>query len=375
MNRRILFTDAPFGPFLRALVPAVEQEGGVMKRLVLDGGDLLETQRRARVPVPRGGALETFVERLIEAERIDTIVTFNDHLPRHAHAHAIAARRGLRRFVIENGLLRPHFVTLEGPGAPGATAPETFPLRLVDHVRNAAGHFLAAEALRPLIPYDRTAYGVSVPRQGFGYVREGMARLLAREDLDPVLAQKERGGRVAVFFLQKPGDSQITRRSPFGDVAASLRAVLSSFAIHAPADVTLLVKQHPLDPGFERLSEIFSAFGFAPRRARFLRKAPLSAVLALADAVVTVNSSTGIEAIASGLAVKCLGTAVYDRPGLTDQQPLDGFWRDPKSPDAAAVDAFLADLRATTQMNGGFHTALARAILIPALARRLCGDP
>ncbi|MEO1104553.1 MAG: hypothetical protein AAFW98_12605, partial [Pseudomonadota bacterium] len=56
-----------------------------------------------------------------------------------------------------------------------------------------------------------------------------------------------------------------------------------------------------------------------------------------------------------GRPLKTMGAAVYDLPGLTDRQPLDGFWQNPQKPDAAFVDVFVRALARATQLKGSFY--------------------
>jgi len=61
-------------------------------------------------------------------------------------------------------------------------------------------------------------------------------------------------------------------------------------------------------------------------------------------------------------------------PKLTAQEGLDAFWNDPPPPCAETVKAFLSYLKRTSQLNGGFHSKAARALLVPRLAQTLAQD-
>ncbi|MDE2114969.1 MAG: hypothetical protein KGJ29_08920, partial [Hyphomicrobiales bacterium] len=82
----------------------------------------------------------------------------------------------------------------------------------------------------------------------------------------------------------------------------------------------------------------------------------------------------GFASLIKGKPVKCMGNAFYDMAGLTHVGPLDGFWRDPVSPEAHDVEAFVNYLKNTSQFNGGFETAAARKLLIPLIAQALVED-
>jgi hypothetical protein len=69
--------------------------------------------------------------------------------------------------------------------------------------------------------------------------------------------------------------------------------------------------------------------------------------------------------------VICLGRSFYSIDGLTFQGPLHAFWTEARPPDPELTRGFVAFLMATSQINGGFHTRTARALLAPRLADRL----
>ena len=90
--------------------------------------------------------------------------------------------------------------------------------------------------------------------------------------------------------------------------------------------------------------------------------------------MITVNSTGGLSAIERGLPTICLGRAFYDMPKLTAQEDLDVFWNRPSPPCGKTATAFLAYLKRTSQLNGGFHSKAARALLVPKLAEMLAED-
>ncbi|MBO0904641.1 capsular biosynthesis protein [Jiella sonneratiae] len=393
-TKRILFIGAPFGQFFRELAEALEAQGAEVFRVVLDGGDWAETPARNRIMLNRSMSWARFLREVIATRRIQTVVTYNDTLPRNRIALTIAKRLGLTRLVLENGYLRPHHVTLAQNGVNGnselscdpeviAGTPEPkkkcreFPVHMRPHVTNTMGHFFWSILLKPVLPYNSHYYGDSIARQGIGYFGEYSWRL--RHDETAKLAtidahKATSGNRVYLVLMQKPGDGQIRYHSPFGTNLRFLEEVLTSFAEHAPQDAFLVVKQHPLDYGIERLQETFEALAAKldlTGRAVYMRKAGIAGLMDRTDCLVTINSTGGLQAVMNGIPVKCLGKAVYDVAGLTFQGSLAEFWSNPPKPDPRMVRAYRNYLLSTCQLNGGFHTPEARSILVPALSRRM----
>ncbi|MEM8665153.1 MAG: capsular biosynthesis protein, partial [Pseudomonadota bacterium] len=153
-------------------------------------------------------------------------------------------------------------------------------------------------------------------------------------------------------------DYQIRHNSKYSDLAALVDEVFASFARGAAENTTLLVKIHPLDNGLQNWRQTLKRakrdYGLTGR-IRLLSGGALPQMLAHCEGVVLVNSTVGLTALRMGRPLKTLGAAVYDLPGLTDRQPLDGFWQNPQSPDAAYVDAFVRALARATQLKGSFY--------------------
>ena len=84
-----------------------------------------------------------------------------------------------------------------------------------------------------------------------------------------------------------------------------------------------------------------------------------------------MNSSVGPLALAAGVPVKVLGTAIYDLPGVTADLPLDRFWHAPPPVDAEGFGLFCRALRAKCLVNGGFHGDAALDLLVRNSVARL----
>ena len=392
--KRILFIGAPFGEFFRDLAESLEAQGAEVHRIVLEGGDWAETPARNRIMLDRSMSWARFLRSVIRSRGIQTVVTYNDTLPRNRIALAIAKRLGLTRLVLENGYLRPHHVTLAQNGVNGnselscdpaviseAPEPQTkcreFPVHMRPHVVNTMRHFFWSMLLKPVLPYNSKYYGDSVERQGIGYFCEYSWRLWNDESaaLAAVDAHKAKPeARVYLVLMQKPGDGQIRYHSPFGTNKRFLEEVLTSFAKNAPKEAFLVVKQHPLDYGIEKLPQIFGKLAKQlnlEARAVYMRKTGIAALIERTNCLVTINSTGGLQGVISGIPVKCLGKAVYDVAGLTFQGPLAEFWSSDEKPDPKMIQAYRNFLLMTCQLNGGFHTPEARAILMPAMTERI----
>jgi capsular polysaccharide export protein len=392
-----LFVGAPFGPFFARLAQEIESTGNTVFRTVCEGGEYLETPSQCRIVYRRrDGDWKRFLRGVLRRNKVDAVITFNDTLPRNRAALELADELQLHSFVLENGYLRPYWVTLERDGVNGFSRlprdPEVyldprlgagepvrdrmFPAGLRPHVIHTITHFLAAIAFKPVLGFDANYYGDSVYRQALGYAKEYVWRLTHDESgvLSQVLDLAGTGRKLFLALLQKPGDAQLVVHSHHGGNAAFVDELISSFAANAPDDAILVVKQHPLDYGVERtparMAALIERHGLADR-VFFLRKTSIDKIMATAHAVITINSTAGLAAIIESKPVLCVGRAFYNIPGLACSGPLSGFWREAPRPSPELVQGFIAFLKGTSQFNGGFHTPEGRDVLAPLLAQRL----
>ena len=377
----------PFGRFGRDLIAALRTGGADVRHMIFNAGDLLSLRGAGGIRFQ--GDAAAWPARLEElACEFTDLVVFGESGP-YNQAVLDRAGNGARVWVLENGYFRPDWITLEqgganaGSGLPrsregyAAEWPEPpLPVPVGPAVRNLVVNislYYAAElAGRPLFPRHIPPFSAPPWLQAVGHARRYVRRLGARPvDDGPAIAANQ------PFFLvclQRDGDSQLLRHSPLTDNAAFLRAVMDSFSRAAPSEVGLLVKNHPLDSGLVDLraltARIAREHGVADR-VRFIDGGGLARLCRASRGVVLNNSSSAFSALGFGTPVKALGRALFDFEGLSDQQPLDGFWRSPTQPDAALFRRFRAQVMARTQINGSFDNPRMTASTARAAARAI----
>ena len=378
-RRRVLLLQGPPTAFFSVLERAFEDAGIPVRRVLFHAGDWLRSGGRG---IPFRGRLcefEDFLEDLIRREGITDVLYFADRVPYHRIAEAVAERLGATPYAVENGYLRPDWLTLE-PGGMGGYS--RFPADAASIDRIAFGappvedgvayrHSFAREAFadvsytltgiagRPIFPHferDRPHHPV---REYVSWLPQLVRRQIARVRGPRQLSRIVESGRP--FFLlplQLQEDYQIRHNSPWRHLPDMVDVVFDSFARSAPADAQLLVKIHPLDNGLQNwqrtLRQIKRRHGLTGR-VRMLSAGALPDMLTRCRGVVLVNSTVGLYALRAGTATKVLGVAIYDIPGMTDPQPLDAFWQGPRPPDDGQVERFVRALARATQLKGSFY--------------------
>jgi len=157
--------------------------------------------------------------------------------------------------------------------------------------------------------------------------------------------------------LQVSSDSQITLGSDYAGMEPFIAEMIASFASHAPCADRLAFKHHPRDRGYNHygnlVHELALRHGVADR-VLYFHDGALGTILKRAKAVLTINSTVGIQALYHAIPTKVLGRTFYNLPGLTDQQSIAEFWQSPQSSDRELFRRFYACVIDSTQINGNF---------------------
>lgn len=391
--RRFLFLQGPPGPFFAQCAQGLRARGHRCTRINLCGGDRIDWPGAA---IDFTGSFDEWpaaLDRVLADEAVTDIVLFGDCRPFHRVAIECARRADLAVHVFEEGYIRPDWVTLERGGVNGHSTlprdPETYLTLAADlppvpvypdvpssfgvRAREAFVYFLANWLMAPRYRGYRSHRPYPVTAELAGWIGRMVQRPLARRRSERSI-RRIAGKRFFLLPLQLDSDHQIRTHSPFSGMDAAIGTILASFAAHAPKDMLLLVKEHPLDNGLTNwrrtVSDRARGLGIGARTF-FIEHGDLYALVQAASGVVTVNSTTGTLALSSRVPVLVLGHAVYDLPGVTHQDGLDAFWSAPAPPQLEIYEAFRRVLVARCLLRGGFNSVEGRRLLVPAAIERL----
>lgn len=392
-RRSFLFLQGPHGSYFARLGGALAARGHRVFRINLCGGDRHDWPGPA---VNYRGTIRnwpTFFDDFIVEHDVTDVILFGDCRPMHASAHGMAQLRGLRVHVLEEGYIRPDFVTLEEGGVNGhspmprdpnwiraeasrlppeqPTPPVAASFRR--RVNETMRHLLATALARPLFPFYRNHRPLSSATEAFGWVLRTAVGATSRRRSARALAALQ-GARYFLIPLQLNSDYQIRVHSPFGDMRAALRFMIKSFAKAAPADTHLLIKRHPLDAGlvpWRRITAKLAASCGVADRVHFITDGDIASVLEPALGTVMVNSTVGTLALNSGKPVAVLGHAIYDIEGVVHRGALEDFWVDPAPPEPDLWNAVRRVIIDRSLIRGSFLSEEGLAMLVENAIPRL----
>jgi capsular polysaccharide export protein len=392
-HRAFLFLQGPPGPLLHQFATALRERGVKVERINICAGDEIDWPEEATNFRGRFRDWPRFCDNFLREHQITDILLFGDCRPYHVSARRMAALRGVRTYVLEEGYLRPHWMTLELDGVNGysrltrnkewvieqakALPPEPFlpPITATfrRRVRDTARHYIAVHAGRLAYPHYRTHRPGSALLEGIGWGWKYLMRGLRARQADAVLKRLD-GKPFFLLPLQLSGDYQIRNHSPFPDMLAAASFVMESFARHGPQDAHLLIKKHPFDTSLLNwrlhIDRQSRRLGIR-QRVHFIDGGQLDQLAADTAGMVCVNSTSATLALAAGRPVCTLGEAIYNVPGLTFSRHLDEFWTDPTPPEPGLYGAFRRVLVDRCLVRGGVASESAVQTLIESMLERL----
>jgi len=392
-RRAFLFLQGPAGPLLYQLAASMRVLGTKVERINICAGDKIDWPEPATDFRGRFRDWPVFFDNFLREHQITDILLFGDCRPYHMSAARVAALRGVRTYVLEEGYLRPHWMTLELDGVNGysrlarnkewlieqarALPPEPFlppvTANFRRRVRDTARHYIAVHAGRFAYPFYRTHRPGSALMEAAGWGWKYLFRRLRQRQTEAVLdglAEKP----FFLFALQLSGDYQIRNHSPFPDMRSAAAYVMESFARHAPEEAHLLIKAHPFDTAWfnwRRHIHVTARRLGIGNRVHFIDGGDLEQLAADTCGMVCVNSTSATLALAAGRPVCALGDAIYNVPGLTFSGHLDEFWSDPVPPEPGLYGAFRRVLVDRCLVRGGIASESAVQTLIESMLVRL----
>lgn len=379
----VLLLQGPVGPFFSRLQDHFIENGLNCLRVSFNAGDRLFSRRRGRIDF--AGSLPEWADWLsahLRRHRVACIVLFGAERPVHAVARQQAKLAGVPVVSLEEGYVRPGFVTVEWDGnnaasplagqlpPDGATPPQ--PQKGTDY-----------HGFRPMCLFGAAYY---TTRQAFSAARE--RELFHRRMCWPVESffwirnfwrfQTRRAGNFRAverllehydrkYFLvplQVSADSQLAGAAAGWTNRRLIAETLQSFARAADPDCRLVFKVHPLERGHggdrKFALRTASALGVADR-VDVLEVGSIGLLTRHSAGMITINSTSGLSAISHGVPLMVLGKAIYRHPMLVtaaDTTPdFDAFWNGGFVADAQVRNRYLAWLRSQSLRPGDFYAA------------------
>jgi capsular polysaccharide export protein len=401
LKKTFLFLQGPHSWFYQRLADQLESLGHKCLRINLCFSDWFFWQRSGGSNY-RGTLVnwEAYLAGYLNNKSITDIVLLGEQRNYHKVAVDLAKLRGIQVTVTEWGYLRPDWITLEREGmsgnsiftrnpeeilkmAKGISEPD-FTHRHKDCFRTMAIQGLIGDVGSSVFGFLYPGYRSHLLANPIKlYIGTGLKRWRAKRQMVRTRrtihrwVAKPKLNPLFILPMQIEADYQVRAYSKFPDLVVMLEEVIQSFGRHAPENARLMVKLHPMDPGFRSWGRIVAQAASqagAGSRVVLIDGGSFEFLVKRCAGVVTVNSTAGVTAIKAGKPVKTLGQAVYNVPGLVFQGPLDEFWGNAEAPNAELRRAYIKALSACIQVKGGFFSESGLSAAVEEAALRLDKD-
>lgn len=380
---RILLLQGPKGCFFYSLGKYLKSIGKKVYKINFNGGDLITYPDFKHSYSFRGVIKEwkDFLKKFIEQYGIDLILLYGDYRPYHRIAIDLSRKINVDVYVFEEGYIRPLYITIEKSGINGFSSlprDPQFYLRLNEkdikikeplpvnfkmskRILASVVHFLFLELLRwrfpNYVPYKKYSPYVDYI---FCFIRGLFRKIIYKftEKRHCYLITKSLKKKYFLVPLQVYNDSQIKIHSNYNSIEEFISEVIESFSKSASSQFYLVFKHHPQDRGFKNYKKFIktTARKFeVEERVIYIHDLHLPTLIKNSLGVIVVNSTVGFQSLFHNIPVKVMGKAIYDMPGLTDQNSLNSFFRNPRKINKVLFHKFRNYIINTTQLNGCFY--------------------
>lgn len=381
--------QGPVGPFFSELLRNLLAGQVDVTRVCFNGGDLFYSGGTRRISF--FGSVAQWrdkLELMLTRGQFTHILLFGAERPAHVVAREIAPRHGVEVISLEEGYIRPGYITVER-GGNNASSPLAGRLPDDVHVPSpvpAGGpryhgfnsmmgyaffYYVARAALgcgqqRELFhrhtPLAREAFCWS--RNALRWLSGGNKNLAAIQDL-----LENANGNFFLVPLQVAADGNMGRAALGWTTDRLISESIASFARAAPEDARLVFKVHPMERGHNSLSSTISTLAASHGvggRVDLIDTGSMGLLTRHCAGMITINSSSGLSAIHHGVPLMVIGDALYANPQLATcawgKPDFDGFWTSKHVADSALRETYIAWIKANSLMPGDFYVPAGRRV-------------
>ncbi|MEM7425900.1 MAG: capsular biosynthesis protein [Pseudomonadota bacterium] len=395
--RVFLILQGPPSGFFKSLAKEIDRQGAHAIKVNLNSGDWLYSLGMNTVNF-RGSSAEwpSWVREFARARNVTDLVVYGDCREYHKVAISILKPLGVVVHVLEEGYVRPAWITYERNGVNGFSRLADMSLADIDagrvdaaevdmgrningtmwsYIFNGMLYYAATYWTRPAFPYYRNHRPQGIIEEAWTWLKRIPALPKVRFDA------RLRGARIArgkspyfLVLLQLAGDFQMREHSGFRSISEFIELCIRSFAVSAAPDERLVFKSHPLDPNAldlkKEINSIAKHYGIEGRCV-LIDGGKLAYLTDNARGVVAINSTACQVSIRRGVPTKVLGRAIYNHRPLAASGSLEDFFKQPEAPDVDAYDLFHRFLLLTVQINGSFYSREGTELAVPLLVEKM----
>ena len=396
-NRTFLILQGPPSSFFRRMARKIEAQGGRTIKINFNSSDWLYSLGMNAVNYRRSSAVwPGWVREFARDNHVTDLIVYGDCREYHRLAISMLRPMGVVIHVLEEGYVRPAWITYERNGVNGHSRLADMSLADIDEDKVRAApleevrdpkatmwsyvcsgflYYSAAYWARPFFPFYRSHRPQGTLEEAWMWLKR-LPRLPKTRREARVRGALMAHGRRPYFLilLQLAGDSQMRRHSGFQSISEFIELCIRSFATTGKPSECLIFKSHPLDPNATYLRQeidILSKRYGLEGRCELIDGGKLAYLAKHARGVVSINSTACQVSIRRGVPTKVLGRAIYNHRSIAANGSLEQFFSDPQAPDVEAYKLFRQFLLLTVQINGSFYSKTGIELAVDPLVEKI----
>jgi capsular polysaccharide export protein len=394
-RRRILLLQGPVGPFFSDLSKAAVKSGFEVVRYGFNPADRIYGFGSS---VLYKGSIESWSDDfpdILEQGAFDVVVGFGSARPGHSIARRVCAEKSIPYLSLEEGYIRPGLITAEWGGnnadSPLAGRLPACPVNAPDlkrrsfqslgaMARHAALYYAVRSLFSTQLQNGFSHRRIHLFKEVLGWLQNGWKSVVnAQSDAarcDDLI--DNHAGRYFLVPLQVPSDANLQGAACGWTVRRLVDASIASFASSAPSDARLVFKIHPMARGHGTMaSEIRSvaAGNGISDRVDVLETGALGRLTRHCAGMITINSTSGLAAIAHGRPLLVVGRSVYAHPDLAicaaGNPEFDRFWKTNFVANERLRRSFLNWVAREALLAGSFYDRFGREVAARGLLEKI----
>lgn len=354
-SHRVILLQGPVGPFFSCLHDYLEKTGFDTWRITLNAGDKFYARSKNNIGF-NGGEQEwrLWFRNFLTVSEADCIILFGAERTAHKIARYCAKKQGIPVISLEEGYVRPGFVTVETDGNNGSSPLAGMLPSVSFHLDNKKNSPSSYSSFLKMCRYGaiyytiRTLFSsfsqrqlfhrrVNLLTESFGWSRNAI-RLLRNtftsfDKIQNLLEFWEK--KYFLVPLQVSTDTQLADAAMGWTNARLIMETLKSFSQSAPECYHIVFKIHPMERGHSNnhklIRQTARLLGME-HRVHVLDNGSLGLLTRYSAGMITINSTSGLSAIFHGIPLLVIGRALYANPGLAvcafGKPDFDAFWTD-----------------------------------------------
>ena len=380
-SRRVLLLQGPVGPFFSNLQIAFENALFETKRVLFHSADALHASRHNTVRVSGDiQSWESWIQSEFDNNRPDAVVFFGSNRPAHKVAREVARKMGVEVIALEEGYLRPGYITCElggnnqhspllnwkpsyryrEPKKPLSLRTSFFMMCIWGAVYYIWREFTGKRQEQDF--YHRHTKGVVYEGASWAnhIFRSLLAKLKERWLISRIVSSY--AGNYILVPLQTPPDSQLKSASRGWSNDKLVQEILHARKIGAGHEI-IVFRTHPLDM---KSNEIAS---YIRKMAKDLdisdsvvviRSGAIGKLTKRSSGMIVINSTSAFFAIFHCIPVLVLGDAVYRHESIVTvgygPESIVEFLSNRSLQDREVGAEFIEAVKATALLPGDFYS-------------------